>query len=83
VRILRDEPTPLIALRPSLPVALERVVGRAMAKNREDRFQSAVEMQAVLLASLPSEDEAPPDTVTEPHSLPRLAPSSSPSPSPY
>ncbi|HEU4404794.1 MAG TPA: protein kinase [Polyangiaceae bacterium] len=46
--ILFEEPRPLRALRPSLPEPFDHVVGRALAKDREHRFQSAQEFMAAL-----------------------------------
>ena len=53
---LQFEPPSLLALNPSLPPSLIAVVFRAMAKNPEDRFQTASEFQAALdAAALPSD----------------------------
>lgn len=50
--VLRDEPMPLRTLRPELPLALERVVLRAMDRNPDVRFQSAYAMRVALLQAL-------------------------------
>ncbi len=39
--ILRDEPLPLTSHAPDAPPELERIVGKALRKNREERYQSA------------------------------------------
>jgi len=44
-RHVREDPTPPRALNPDVPVALERVCLKAMAKRPEDRYQTAAEMQ--------------------------------------
>src|SRR6266496_820063 len=44
-RHVREDPTPPRALNPDVPVSLERVCLKAMAKRPEDRYQTAVEMQ--------------------------------------
>jgi serine/threonine-protein kinase len=44
-RHVREDPTPPRALNPDVPVPLERVCLKAMAKRPEDRYQTAVEMQ--------------------------------------
>jgi eukaryotic-like serine/threonine-protein kinase len=44
-RHVREDPTPPRALNPDVPVSLERVCLRAMAKRPEDRYQSAVDFQ--------------------------------------
>jgi serine/threonine protein kinase len=46
--ILNGEPDPLIGLRPDVPVELERVVGRALQKDVEKRFQSMGEFLSEL-----------------------------------
>jgi eukaryotic-like serine/threonine-protein kinase len=46
--ILQTEPTPLRELSADLPEELERIVGRAMAKNRNERYQSAADLAADL-----------------------------------
>ena len=43
-------PKPPRALRPDIPEALERVVLRALAKKREERYQSAADMHEALRA---------------------------------
>ena len=45
-------------LRSDLPHALERIIVRLLAKHPAQRFSSAAETRAALLASLESEDEA-------------------------
>jgi eukaryotic-like serine/threonine-protein kinase len=44
-RHVREDPTPPRALNPDVPVPLEQVCLKAMAKRPEDRYQTAVEMQ--------------------------------------
>jgi eukaryotic-like serine/threonine-protein kinase len=44
-RHVREDPTPPRALNPDVPVPLEQVCLKAMAKPPEDRYQTAVEMQ--------------------------------------
>jgi serine/threonine protein kinase len=44
-RHVREDPTPPRALNPDVPVSLERVCLKAMAKRPEDRYQTAIEMQ--------------------------------------
>ena len=49
-----NEPPPLMRERmPSVPAALDDVVQRALAKKREERFQSMAELEEALLAALP------------------------------
>jgi eukaryotic-like serine/threonine-protein kinase len=43
-RLLYDEPPPLSRVRPGVPPELERVVGRALAREREARFSEAKQM---------------------------------------
>jgi serine/threonine-protein kinase len=44
-RHVREDPTPPRALNPDVPVSLERVCLKAMAKRPEDRYQTAVDFQ--------------------------------------
>ncbi|HEU4597697.1 MAG TPA: protein kinase, partial [Pyrinomonadaceae bacterium] len=44
VSIIEDEPEPLAECVPGLPAELERIVERALAKEREERYGSAGEM---------------------------------------
>jgi eukaryotic-like serine/threonine-protein kinase len=44
-RHVREDPTPPRALNPDVPVSLERVCLKAMAKPPEDRYQTAVDFQ--------------------------------------
>lgn len=43
-QILMDEPPPIAELRAEVPASLARVVARAMAKERDERFGSATEL---------------------------------------
>ena len=67
MRICNDPPPPLRQLRGDVPAALEAVVLRALAKEPEDRFESAAELKAALepFAELP---EVSPARPTEPRS---------------
>src|SRR6266511_5035584 len=44
-RHVREDPTPPRMLNPDVPVSLERVCLKAMAKRPEDRYQTALEMR--------------------------------------
>jgi serine/threonine-protein kinase len=48
-QVLTTEPKALRTLAPSIPAALERVVGKAMNKAPEDRYETAQQMQGTLL----------------------------------
>ncbi len=52
---------PLTAFNPSLPGALEAVINRALAKDRDERFPSAGEMMSAVKAALPA-DALQPDS---------------------
>jgi|CXWL01.1.fsa_nt_gi serine/threonine-protein kinase len=51
-RVLQVAPEPPSAVNPALPVSLDAVVARALAKKVEDRFASARDFQAALLQAL-------------------------------
>jgi tRNA A-37 threonylcarbamoyl transferase component Bud32 len=46
--VFRDEPTPLRSVEPSLSPALESVVGRTLAKDREARYRTAGDLARAL-----------------------------------
>ena len=48
--IANEDPEPPTALRSGLPVELDRIVGKAMAKNRDERYQHVDEMLVDLKA---------------------------------
>jgi serine/threonine-protein kinase len=57
---LYKDPKPLRVYNPSVPLAMEAVVMRAMAKEPSDRFQRAGELGAALLSALIADaDDAP------------------------
>ncbi len=47
--VLHDKPVPPGALNPKVPVELEGIIGKAMEKDRNERYQSATQMKADLL----------------------------------
>jgi serine/threonine-protein kinase len=49
-QVLTTDPTPLRALAPAVPPALERVVAKAMAKVPEDRYETARQLQSALFS---------------------------------
>ncbi len=56
---LHRDPTPLRQLRPQIPVAVELVVTRAMARQPDDRFPDAAAMRRALLAAGADPTQAP------------------------
>jgi serine/threonine protein kinase len=47
-KVCEEEPTPLRSLNPNIPVWLETLIVRLMAKDRAERFQNAAEVAALL-----------------------------------
>jgi serine/threonine protein kinase len=46
--ILKDEPAPLSQFMPQVPLELEQIVGKALAKNREERYQTISDLLAAV-----------------------------------
>src|SRR5260370_30672482 len=46
--VLHDKPVPPGELNPKVPVELEGIIGKAMEKDRKERYQSATQMKADL-----------------------------------
>jgi serine/threonine-protein kinase len=67
------EPVPhILEANPSLPVWMEKVISTAMAKHREDRFSTAVEMVETIKAFL--RGEIPPDTIKSSKPTQKISP---------
>ncbi len=49
-QVLTTDPKPLRTMAPSIPAALERVVGKAMNKVPEERYETARQMQSALFS---------------------------------
>ncbi len=67
---LTVDPAPPRSLRPGIPRALEAVVMKALAREADDRFQTADEMSAALERAAPAGESRPP-VVREEHVPPR------------
>jgi serine/threonine protein kinase len=50
IRILAARPRPLRALRPGLPHGIDAVVGKAIARDRGDRYAKAADFEGALRA---------------------------------
>ncbi len=68
--VLRDAPRPISELRPGTPAALEMLVKRCLAKNPEERWQSAADLLAAFqLACAPSIPVTAPQAPGKPRTL--------------
>lgn len=64
--IQTTEPQPLTALRSGVPLELERIVGRALSKRPEDRYQTVSDLRSELLRiqrTLDTSDDTPTATM--------------------
>lgn len=70
VQILTSKHRPLSEVRPGINPTLERIVDKALAKMREDRFQTAAEYRETLRRFI--EPEPPPQSMrgSQPHAAP-------------
>src|SRR5205814_7806527 len=73
--ILRDDPTPVTELAPMIPPAVNRVVKTCLAKDPEDRFQTAhdVKLQLQWIAEGGSQAGVPAPVAARRKSRERLA----------
>jgi eukaryotic-like serine/threonine-protein kinase len=65
-KVIAGEARPPRAIRPELPEALEQVIMKAMAREREQRYADGPEMIAALRAAMPATAPAPARPSTEP-----------------
>ena len=59
-KILHEDPTPLVQLRPDLPASLVEIVGRAMARDQQVRYQTWAELATDLASIFPQLERFPP-----------------------
>jgi eukaryotic-like serine/threonine-protein kinase len=79
--LLMKDPPPVSSLNPAMPSALDSIVSKLLAKNRDQRYRSAEELFADLeaVSSSPSASAVPPATAstTPPASVPPPVPQAS------
>jgi serine/threonine protein kinase len=63
---ITDPLPPPRSIKPDLPLEIERIIVKAMAKDREGRYQSAGEMARALLQALAEEPSLPPQAQRPP-----------------
>ena len=91
--ILSRAPTSPVRLNPELPLELERIINRALEKDKNLRYQHAADLRAELQrlkrdtessrsAVLPAEDPVPPPGVSSSPPMPPVPPSSASASSP-
>jgi serine/threonine-protein kinase len=75
--ILHEAPRPLIDLRPDIPEILEAIVSKALAKDRNARYASALEFAGEIFAARGTLENGAPATLAMPSAgaLPRTQPS--------
>ena len=54
--ILNRPPAPVVSLNPQVPSALEQIIGKALERDRSERYQSVAEMLAALKGVAPVSD---------------------------
>jgi serine/threonine protein kinase len=80
IAICHRDPTPIASLVPDLPVLLARVVGRAMTRDRAQRYQSADDFLTELIDASPDLERSQASQLLRPDVTPVNVPPIRPSP---
>lgn len=64
-RILNEDPPPMQEIRSDIPDALVKIVNRALAKDREDRYQMGMELASDLSRAFDALLETPQENISE------------------
>ena len=75
VKVVTDLPSPLRAIRPDIPSGLDRIVLKAMSRDKDERHESAAALADELERFMKNPDAPDPDATARPAAGPSICPS--------